>query len=170
MLRERMPSHPSSFAPRAAAPVRAARRATRNGFTILEILVVLAIIGLIVGLAVSKLGGYFDRAQIQSAQLFVRTTLATPLTAYKVATGSYPTTSEGLQALVTPPASKADRFPTGEGLLDKLPTDPWGEVYQYQYPGTHNKNSYDLWSKGPDKQSGTEDDIGNWEKGTPENK
>ncbi|HSY53814.1 MAG TPA: type II secretion system protein GspG [Opitutaceae bacterium] len=43
-----------------------------------------------------------------------------------------------------------------------MPLDPWGEPYQYAYPGVHNKSSYDIWSKGPDKQSGTADDIGNW--------
>jgi general secretion pathway protein G len=70
---------------------------------------------------------------------------------------------------VTPPSNKADRFPKG-GVIDKIPLDPWGEPYQYAYPGTRNKDSYDLWSKGPDKQSGTADDIGNWSTGSAENK
>jgi general secretion pathway protein G len=163
-----MLSHTDSSIRRAGTRAFVQRRAARSGFTILEILVVLAIIGLIVGLAVSKLGGYYDRAQIQSAQLYVKTTLATPLQAYKLAAGDYPSTADGLQALITPPASKPN-LPPG-GFIDKLPLDPWQEPYQYQYPGAHNKGFYDLWSKGPDHQSGTEDDIGNWEKGAPENK
>ena len=53
----------------------------------------------------------------------------------------------------------------GQGNLiqdNKIPTDPWGEPYQYRYPGVKNKDRYDLWSKGPDKTDGTDDDIGNW--------
>jgi general secretion pathway protein G len=75
-----------------------------------------------------------------------------------------------LQALWTQPAQRADSWhgPYGEG--SKPPVDPWGEPYQYAYPGTHNKGSYDLWSKGPDHTSGTDDDIGNWDKSAPENK
>jgi general secretion pathway protein G len=77
-----------------------------------------------------------------------------------------------LQALLTPPSSKADRWhgPYIEG--NNVPIDPWGEPYQYEYPGKHNKAGYDLWSKGPDKQSGTADDIGNWDSAasTPETK
>jgi general secretion pathway protein G len=77
--------------------------------------------------------------------------------------GDYPSTADGIQALITPPGAKADHWhgPYIEG--GKIPLDPWGEPYQYAYPGTKNKGGYDLWSKGPDKQSGTADDIGNWD-------
>ncbi len=140
-------------------PARFLRAVT--GFTLLEILVVLAIIGLLAGLAITNVDKIFGGAQADTARLFVNQSLKAPLTAYRIATGSYPTTAEGLQALVTPPSSKADKLP--RGLIDKVPTDPWGEPYQYAYPGNKNKDGYDLWSKGPDKQSGTQDDIGNWE-------
>jgi general secretion pathway protein G len=141
---------------------RAARR--NRGFTLLEILVALAILGLLVGLAVTKTGGIFDSSQITVAKLFVQTGVKTGLTSYKMATGNYPTTTEGIQALITPPAGKEGRWngPYIEG--SKVPIDPWGNPYQYAYPGTHNKDGFDIWSKGPDGQEGTGDDIGNWDK------
>ena len=122
----------------------------------------LAIIGLLFGLAVTNVGKIFGGSQQDVAKLFVTQSMQAPLEVYKIHMGDYPSTAEGLQALVTAPANKTDRW-RGPYLQDnKLPTDPWGEPYQYRYPGVHNKNRYDLWSKGPDKADGTEDDIGNW--------
>lgn len=148
----------------------AARRAGQRAFTLLEILVVLAIIGLVAGLAITRVTGIFDDAKRQAAQLFVTTSMKTPLTTYKIAMNDFPSTAEGLAALWAPPSQKAENWhgPYGEG--SKPPLDPWGEPYQYAYPGTRNKGSYDLWSKGPDKTSGTEDDIGNWDRSAAENK
>jgi len=136
----------------------------------MELLVVLAILALLAGLAITNVTGIFGGAQTQTAELFVKQTMQTPLFTYRMHLGDYPSTAEGLQALVTPPSSKADKW-HGPYINDgRIPLDPWGEPYQYAYPGAHNKNGYDLWSKGPDKQSGTEDDIGNWEKGSAESK
>jgi general secretion pathway protein G len=134
------------------------RRAAR-AFTLLEILIALAILGLLVGLAVADLGGIFTKQQENAAKLFVTDSIKVPLFTYKMAMGSYPSTNDGLQALVTAPSSNADNW-RGPYLADgKLPLDPWGQPYQYAYPGTHNKNGYDVWSKGaPDKPN----DIGNW--------
>jgi general secretion pathway protein G len=142
-------------------------RAARRGFTLLEILVVLAIIGLLAGLAITNVDKIFGGAQQSTAKLFVTQTLKTSLATYRIHMGNFPSTSEGLQALVTAPGTKADRWngPYIDG--GKIPRDPWDEPYQYAFPGTHNKDSYDLWSKGPDKQSVTADDIGNWDAGAP---
>ena len=142
---------------------RVARR-SREAFTLLEILVVLAILGLLVGVLVVNVGGNLDRGQQDAARLFVQTSLRAPLTAYRIDLGDYPSTAEGLQALVSVPASKADRWrgPYPEWPGGRVPTDPWGEPYVYRYPGVKNSGGYDLFSKGPDRQEDTADDIGNW--------
>ena len=145
---------------------RQPRRLRSSGFTLLEILVVLAIIGLLAGLAITNVDKIFGGAQIQTTELQVRDSMRTPLASYRIAMGDYPTTAEGLQALVAPPGTKADRWHGPYLEPAKVPTDHWGEPLQYAYPGTRNKGGYDLWSKGPDRQSGTTDDIGNWGTGT----
>ena len=135
-----------------------------SAFTLLEILVVLAIIGLLAGLAISNSDKIFGRSQEAVAKVFVRDSLKTSLVRYRIDLGDYPSTAEGMQALLTAPASKADRWhgPYIDAPGGRVPVDPWGEPYQYRYPGVKNKDGYDLFSKGPDKTDGTEDDVGNW--------
>lgn len=140
-------------------------KSSRNAaFTLLEILVVLAIIGLLAGLAISNSDKIFGSSQVAVAKVFVRDSLKTSLVRYRIELGDYPSTAEGMAALLAAPANKADRWrgPYIDSPGNKVPLDPWGEPYQYRYPGIHNKGSYDLYSKGPDKVDGTEDDIGNW--------
>lgn len=141
---------------------RSLRRTLRRGFTLLEIMIALAILGLLVGLAVTNLDTIFGGAQAKTAEIFVRESIKLPLTSYRIHMGDYPSTAEGLQALITPPSSRSSQW-HGPYLADaKLPVDPWGEPYVYRYPGARNKTSYDVFSKGPDRAEGTQDDIGNW--------
>jgi len=139
-------------------------RAALRAFTLLEILVVLAIIGLLAALAITNIDKIFGGAQVTTAQLFVNQTMKTALTTYRIQLGDFPSSTDGLQALITRPSSgKTDRWNGPYITENKVPLDPWGEPYQYAYPGKHNKSGYDVWSKGPDKQDGTADDVGNWE-------
>lgn len=137
---------------------------SRSAFTLIEILLALAIVGLLAGLAITNSDKIFGGSQEAVAKIFVRDSLKTSLTRYRIDLGDYPSTAEGLNALLAAPASKADRWrgPYAETPGGKLPLDPWGEAYRYRYPGTKNKGSYDLYSVGPDHADGTEDDIGNW--------
>jgi general secretion pathway protein G len=141
-------------------------RRAQSAFTLLEILIVLAIIGLLVGLGVKNADKILGGSQASVASIFVNDTLKTSLVRYRIDMGDYPSTAEGLETLATAPSARADRWkgPYIEAKGNKLPLDPWGEPYQYRYPGTQNKatGGYDLFSKGPDKVEGTEDDIGNW--------
>lgn len=139
----------------------------------MEILVVLAILGLLAGLAISNIGGIFGGAQAKTAELFVKESMKAPLFTYRMHMGDYPSTADGLQALISRPSAKGSSWHGPYITESRIPNDPWGEPYQYAYPGTRNKDRglYDLWSKGPDKQSGTEDDVGNWDTGgTSDNK
>lgn len=102
------------------------------------------------------------RAKIDAAKTFTTQQVAAMLEAYKKNTGRYPTTVEGTWALAEAPP-RVDGW-NGPYLKDQaLPIDPWGQVYQYAYPGAHNgPGKYDIWSLGPDQLNGTADDIGNW--------
>lgn len=136
--------------------------APKRAFTLMEIMIALAILSLLVGLAVTNLDGLFGDAQAQTAQIFVRDTIKLPLQSYRMKMMDYPSTGEGLQALITAPSGKAEQW-TGPYFSDgKIPVDPWGEPYVYRYPGVKNKSGYDIFSKGKDRTEGTADDIGNW--------
>lgn len=136
----------------------------RAAFTLFEILIVVALIALLAGVAVVNADKIFGQNQEQVAKIFVKESLEVPLASYKIAMGGYPTTEEGLQALLTAPAAGAERWrgPYIKADGGKLPVDPWGTTYSYAYPGTHNADRYDVWSAGPDRKDGTADDIGNW--------
>lgn len=140
------------------------KRTSIRAFTLVEMLVVVAIIALLGGLIFTNTGKIFSDNQGTIAKIFVRDSFRTTLIRYKMDLGDYPSTSEGLNALLIAPSNTADRWhgPYAEVNGAQLPVDPWGEPYQYRYPGTHNKTGYDLYSKGPDKTDGTADDIGNW--------
>ena len=128
--------------------------------TLIEILIVLALIALLAGTVIMNVDKIFGQSQESIAKITIGN-FKVPLSTYKYHMGSYPSTEEGLQALITPPGTRADRW-KGPYLDGKtIPEDPWGHPFQYRYPGTHNPDKFDVWSWGPDGHESA-DDIGNW--------
>lgn len=137
------------------------RRPACAAFTLLEIMLVVMIIALLAGAAIYNLAPTFGVAQETRVKADIQN-LSTQLRLYQGLNGFYPTTEQGLQALVTKPDS-APKPTQWRQLMDKLQRDPWQNDYVYQQPGKHNPGSFDLFSAGPDRKPDTPDDIGNWE-------
>jgi general secretion pathway protein G len=128
----------------------------QQGFTLLEIMLVVSIIVIILGVAISKLGNTTAIAKTMRVQADVQA-IKTQLQLYESMNGFFPTTEQGLQALVTQPQN--DPRPTRwYQLFRELPKDPWGSDYIYRYPGLKNPGGYDLYSAGQDRQADTADD------------
>jgi general secretion pathway protein G len=143
---------------------RPLRRRLQRGFTLVEIMVVVVIIGILGALVVPKLLGRTGESRVVAAKVDI-SSLMQALKLYKLDNQRYPTTEQGLQALVTKPTSgpAANGWKTG-GYLDKLPKDPWGNPYQYLSPGVHGE--VDIYSLGADGQpggTGEDADVGSWE-------
>lgn len=131
----------------------------RSGFTLLEMVIVLGIIAVLLGGSIALIGGIGDSAKLQ------RTTsdfnaIGSALEGYKLNAGTYPTTQQGLKALIDRPTSSPQPkrwvrvFTKG-----KIPEDPWGNEYRYAFPGSKNTTTFELISNGPDGRPNTEDDI-----------
>ena len=132
-----------------------------RGFTLVELLIVVTIIGVLVAMVVPRLAGRTEQARQARAEADVKANIVMALDLFELDNGRYPTTQEGLAALRTqPPDAKDWRGP----YLKQNPMDPWGRPYRYSNPGTHNPKDYDIFSIGTDGIAGTPDDIGNWEK------
>jgi general secretion pathway protein G len=135
----------------------------QRGFTLLEVMVVIVIIGLLGSVVVQNLMGNMDTAKIQKSVQDINA-LETSLSMYKMDNYKYPSTEQGLEALVeeTDVEPLPRRFPNG-GYVKRLPDDPWGNEYQLLNPGENG--DIDIFTMGPDGEPGTEDDIGNWNLG-----
>ena len=131
-------------------------RTKQQGFTLLEIMLVVSIIVIILGVAISKLGNTTAIAKTMRVQADVQA-IKTQLQLYESMNGFYPTTEQGLQALVIQP-DKDPKPARWYQLFRELPKDPWGNEYIYRYPGLKNSSGYDLFSAGPDRQTDTSDD------------
>lgn len=140
-----------------AMPAAAKRRPTRNGFTLVELMVVIFILGLLTTIVVINVLPSQDRAMVAKARADIAT-LGQALEMYRLDNLSYPGSSDGLQALVAAPASLTTtvRYRQG-GYIKKLPDDPWGRPYQYDNPGRQGPG-FDLYSLGADGAPGGEDD------------
>ena len=145
-------------------PTNSYRSQNKTGFSLIEMLIVLALIGLIAGLAIGDLGSILGGGKEKVAESFVNSSMEIPLTSYKLNLGNYPSSAEmkDFAALLTAPTKKADRWKGPYIKNKKGITDPWGNNYRYRYPGAKNPGGYDLWSIGPDETDSTADDIGNW--------
>ena len=135
----------------------------QRGFTLIEIMVVVVIIGMLAALVLPRVMGRLDDAGIAKAKSDIRT-LSSALKLYKLDNFNYPSTQQGLEALMSAPDGEpaAKNWKRG-GYIERLPADPWGNEYQYLSPG--DKMEFDLWSFGSDARLGGEDvaaDIGNW--------
>lgn len=136
------------------------------GLSLIEVLAVLAIIGIVGTIVVINVLPLIGGANSQAAEAQV-SQLEQGVETYRLVIGRYPSTEEGLEALVVPPEDPRDaaRFPE-DGFINELPLDPWGNPFQYLYPGENGR--FDIWTWGADGRPGGEGedaDIGNW---TPE--
>lgn len=133
----------------------------QSGFSLLEIMVVLVIIGMIMAIVAPNIMGQQEEAKTDKARIDI-SALEDAMNMYKLRNNRYPTTEQGLEALVeeTTIEPLPKRFPEG-GFIEKLPVDPWESPYQLVSPGEFSK--IDIFSMGPDGVAGTEDDIGNWD-------
>ena len=132
----------------------------QKGFTLLEIMVVIVILGVLASMIVPNLMGSKDKADKQKVVSDV-IALENALDMYKLDNGSYPSTEQGLEALVTEPSGSPEpRNYSEDGYIKRLPQDPWGNDYILNNPGEHGK--IDILSVGQDGEEGTDDDIGNW--------
>ena len=143
---------------------RQLRRGIQRGFTLVEIMVVVVIIGILGALVVPKLLGRTGESRVTAAKVDI-STLMQALKLYKLDNQRYPTTEQGLQALIQKPTTgpAANGWKTG-GYVEKLPKDPWGNAYQYLSPGIHGE--VDVFSLGADGQAGgtgEDADVGSWE-------
>lgn len=134
-----------------------------KGFTLVEIMVVVVIMGILAALVVPKMMGRTDDARILAAKQDIATIMQ-GLKLYRLDNQRYPTTGQGLQALISIPTSSPipANWKSG-GYLDRLSKDPWGNTYQYQSPGSHGE--IDVFSMGADGQAGgtgIDADIGSW--------
>lgn len=136
----------------------------KSGFTLIEVLIAIALVTLLVSVAIGNLGGIFGGQQEKIAKLFVNQTLKTALVPYRIDIGNFPSSEEGLSALVKAPAGKEAKWKGPYLETTEIPLDPWNQPYKYRFPGSKNVNGargYDVWSLGPDGVESA-DDIGNW--------
>ncbi len=131
-------------------------RKDQSAFTLLEIMIVVTIIALLMGAAIYKLGGNVEYARHSRVEADVQS-ISTQLKLYEAMNGFYPTTEQGLQALVSQPSTEPQPERWYQ-LFKELPKDPWNNNYIYLNPGRKNPSGFDLYSAGPDRKPDTPDD------------
>jgi len=135
-----------------------------RGFTLIEIMLVVIIIGILTAMFAPKIAGRGKMARIAAVRADIEANISTALDMYELDNGRYPTTEQGLAALIKKPTVPPEprNWTTSYLKKKRIPSDPWGQDYMYMSPGEHNKEDYDLFSYGPDGIE-SDDDITNWE-------
>ena len=131
------------------------------GFTLIELMLVLVILSAIAAMVVPRLVGRSEEARRKVAEADIKGNLSVALKLYEVDSGRYPTTEQGLAALLQKPTSPPVPRDWKGPYIEQQPLDPWQKSYVYRYPGTHPPRDYDLYSLGPDGVE-SDDDIRNW--------
>ena len=133
-----------------------------KGFTLIEIMVVVVILGILAAAIIPQFIGTTHDAKVSTAKASV-SELENALEKFYIHMDRYPTSEEGLKVLVEPPAGEENKW--RGPYIKLLRPDPWGEPFQYRIPGDHRQSGFDLWSRGADKADGGQGeatDIGNW--------
>jgi general secretion pathway protein G len=133
----------------------------RAGFTLIELMLVVIIIGALAAMVLPRLAGRSKEAKIAVARTDISANIPVALDLYELDNGRYPTTEQGLSALRGKPSGFPEATNWNGPYLKRQPKDPWDNPYQYKCPSTHEGNDYDLYSLGPDGVE-SDDDIGNW--------
>ena len=144
--------------PRSPSPLK-------SGFTLIEIMAVVLIIGLLSTLVGIAIFPQIDKSRVNAARAQLKM-LDAALETYRMDSARFPSTDQGLDALIIEPAEARNYQPGGYLRERRVPNDPWGNPFQYEAPGQNNPHSYDIWSWGADGQAGGEGvdtDIGNWQ-------
>ena len=127
----------------------------QKGMSLIEVLIAIGIVAVVGGYIVTKVFQNAEKADVKQAQVQIND-LTANVKYYKRENKSYPSSDQGLEALVE------------SGIMEEVSTDPWGNAYNYESPGSHSGNKFEIWSNGPDEESGTEDDIVSWKKDAEE--
>ena len=133
---------------------------SKKGFTLIEMLLVLVILGTLAAIVIPKFAGRSEQARITAVETQI-SNFETALDTFEVDNGYYPEGDDGLIQLLEQPDDAKNWL--GPYLKHGIPLDPWGNAYTYECPGANNETGYDIMSTGPDGIKGTDDDITNWE-------
>ena len=131
----------------------------RSGFTLIELMLVVIIIGALSAMVLPRLVGRSEQARKSATRADIKANIATGLKLYELDNGTFPSTDEGLAALLSAPSTAVN---WSGPYLESNPIDSWGREYQYESPGSHRPQDYDLYSLGKDGKEGN-DDITNWD-------